>query len=167
MKPETEAALRARAPEQMAEILALMLECMTPQMVAETFVEEGSTEFTSWGATAFEAIVRQADKDQSVRAVAILAEELDAEDFVEGLEDGNDLSRRGEKIYEQMSLHFEPNADLGGLIHEAICEGRSQDAIDLLGEMTGEQFRTVEAQTNLFPHRAPKKPDAKTVLADW
>lgn len=38
-------------------------------------------------------------------------------------------------------------------LHEAICEGRRQDAVDILNEVTDLNFRTVAAQMNLFPDR--------------
>lgn len=38
-------------------------------------------------------------------------------------------------------------------LHEAICEGRRQDAIDILNEISDERFRSVREQHNLFPDR--------------
>jgi hypothetical protein len=38
-------------------------------------------------------------------------------------------------------------------LHEAICEGPRQDAIDILNEVTDLNFRSVAAQMNLFPDR--------------
>ena len=38
-------------------------------------------------------------------------------------------------------------------MHDAICEGRRQDAIDILNEVTGGQYRSVREQANLFPGR--------------
>lgn len=40
-------------------------------------------------------------------------------------------------------------------LHEAICEGRRDDAIDILNEITGDNFRNVATQRNLFPDRVP------------
>lgn len=38
-------------------------------------------------------------------------------------------------------------------LHEAICEGRRQDAIDILNEISDERFRSVCEQHNLFPDK--------------
>lgn len=39
-------------------------------------------------------------------------------------------------------------------LHEAICEGRKQDAIDILNEMHPDaNLRSAAAQANLFPNR--------------
>jgi hypothetical protein len=40
-------------------------------------------------------------------------------------------------------------------LHEAICEGRRQDAIDILSDMTNAHFRSVAQQKNLFGDRIP------------
>lgn len=57
-------------------------------------------------------------------------------------------------------LHGELRADDGvetgdvDALHEAICEGRKQDAIDILNRIFPEaNLRTVAAQSNLFPDR--------------
>lgn len=41
-------------------------------------------------------------------------------------------------------------------LHEAICEGRRDDAIDILNEMTEWQLRSVAEQHHLVPDRVPK-----------
>lgn len=49
-------------------------------------------------------------------------------------------------------------ADISGeanRLHEAICEGRRDDAIDILNEITGDNLRNVATQRNLFPDRVP------------
>lgn len=38
-------------------------------------------------------------------------------------------------------------------LHEAICEGRRQDAIDILNEMSEWRLRSVSEMHNLFPER--------------
>lgn len=40
-------------------------------------------------------------------------------------------------------------------LHEAICEGRRQDAIDILNEDGEMYLRSVREQHNLFPDRVP------------
>lgn len=40
-------------------------------------------------------------------------------------------------------------------LHEMICEGRRDDAIALLSEITGLRFRSVREWRNLFPERVP------------
>jgi hypothetical protein len=40
-------------------------------------------------------------------------------------------------------------------LHDAICEGRRQEAVDILKEVTGQDFRSVAQQHNLFPGRVP------------
>lgn len=46
-------------------------------------------------------------------------------------------------------------ADAANRLHDAICEGRRQDAIDILNDVTGENYRSVAEQRNLFPDRVP------------
>ena len=50
------------------------------------------------------------------------------------------------------AVSFGENADR---IHDAICEGRRQDAIDILNDVTGGNYRSVREQANLFPDRVP------------
>lgn len=40
-------------------------------------------------------------------------------------------------------------------LHEAICEGRRDDAIDILNELSEWRLRSVAEQHNLFPDRVP------------
>ncbi len=40
-------------------------------------------------------------------------------------------------------------------LHDAICEGRRQDAIDILNDVTGGCYRSLADQRNLFPDRVP------------
>lgn len=73
-----------------------------------------------------------------------------------------ELSDKGGQIYNQLLVDHgsdlidpdEPEfkADCERL-HEAICEGRAQDALDLLADITGGEFRDVKAQNFLFPDR--------------
>lgn len=40
-------------------------------------------------------------------------------------------------------------------LYDAIVEGRRDDAIVILNDMTGSSFRSVALQRNLFPDRVP------------
>jgi hypothetical protein len=59
-----------------------------------------------------------------------------------------------EAVLDEMSIDAEPDLDA---IHEAICEGRKQDALDLLSDMFPKaNFRRVADQNRLFPDRVIK-----------
>lgn len=59
-----------------------------------------------------------------------------------------------EAVLDEMSIDADPDLDA---IHEAICEGRKQDALDLLSDMFPEaNFRRVADQNRLFPDRVIK-----------
>ena len=108
-----------------------------------------------------EEALRARTKEQMQEIVRLMADELDAEDFVAALCDDGDLTGDGDEIFEYLATEFGLSSeqilteDMADRLHEAICEGRRQDAVDLLNEITGRHHRTVEAQENLFPHRAP------------
>lgn len=40
-------------------------------------------------------------------------------------------------------------------LYDAIVEGRRDDAVAILNDMTGSSFRSVALQRNLFPDRVP------------
>lgn len=40
-------------------------------------------------------------------------------------------------------------------LHDAICEGRRDDAIQILNDITGDRFMSIREQHNLFPDRVP------------
>jgi hypothetical protein len=65
--------------------------------------------------------------------------------------DHDDEIGKFESETEQMP-DFHVDADR---LHDAICEGRRQDAIDILNDITGGQLRSVREQRNLFPGRVP------------
>lgn len=50
---------------------------------------------------------------------------------------------------------YELPADHAVRLHEAICEGRRQDAIDALNDIAGDNYRSVAEQHSLFPGRVP------------
>ena len=60
-------------------------------------------------------------------------------------------------------------ARVGGAtrLHDAICEGRRNDAIHILRDITGEFYRDVEAQNNLFPDRVPSGAAFAAALVDF
>ena len=101
--------------------------------------------------------------------VALLSQHLEPGEFVESLADGKgSLTEHGAAIQSEIADDdpaevrdawlAEVKADLADQftpIHEAICEGRKQDALDLLVAIipTGVVWRSVDSQNHLFPHR--------------
>jgi hypothetical protein len=102
--------------------------------------------------------------------VALLSQHLEPGEFVEALADGKgNLTEQGAAIQSEISDDDDPKetrdawlaevkanlADQFTPIHEAICEGRKQDALDLLFAIvpTGVTWRTADVQNHLFPHR--------------
>ena len=97
--------------------------------------------------------------------IALLAETMTTQDFVEALEntDGDwttdgeliadfisDAAERGD-IRDEIMSEFITEADR---MHEAICEGRKQDAIDILNAILPEAgLRPAHVQNDLFPNR--------------
>lgn len=81
---------------------------------------------------------------------------MDAAKFAAAFCDADgDLTETGDQVAEAFGNKLpdefeEENCDR---LHEAICEGRRQDAVDLLNEITGMSRRSVAAQMNLFPDR--------------
>lgn len=110
------------------------------------------------------AALRNLDRRQRVELVAFMADLMSAEEFVEALEhkpgDARDtvLTKDGELITNHLlESYFDHLVDVEtpevDQLHEAICEGRQQDAVDLLTAITGFDFRSVSTQNRLFPHR--------------
>ena len=110
--------------------------------------------------------LRAASRETQIEIVKLLSEILTADSFVQGLTRGDDhetLTADGEAIFEGLSEQFgddDPTLDESQLVrlHEAICENRKEDAIDVLREVSGEYLRTVPEQKHLFPGRY--EPDA-------
>lgn len=79
----------------------------------------------------------------------IMADECVDEDLVVSLSAMDDMR-------EELA---EARVDAGNLeidverLHEAICEGRHQDAIDILAEATNSNLRSLSSMKNLFPNR--------------
>lgn len=98
--------------------------------------------------------------------VALMAGSLDADQFVDALYDSDgDLTDDGEKIIhlitkddpdegkirEEIENEFLAEVDR---LHEAICENRQQDAIDILNALLPSAgLRSVVGQNSLFPNR--------------
>lgn len=98
--------------------------------------------------------------------IALLAGAMEPMEFVAALqeEDGS-YSDDGMKIFELMQPDDESRdaieeeiqneyTDHADRLHEAICEGRKQDAIDILNAiLPAANLRSVSTQNSLFPHR--------------
>jgi len=92
--------------------------------------------------------------------IAFLADLMTPSQFAGSFVSAGEMSDVGEAIAEcimpddddEYSTLSDANAER---LHEAICEGRRDDAIDILNEVTGDNFRNVATQRNLFPDRVP------------
>lgn len=97
--------------------------------------------------------------------IALLAEALSDEQFVDALYDSEgDVTKDGDKIIafilqsqdaddirDEIEAEFLAEADR---LHEAICEGRKQDAIDILNKiLPAANLRPAHVQNDLFPNR--------------
>ncbi len=97
--------------------------------------------------------------------ISMLADAITTQQFVEALEDADgDWTESGAAIAEYISddvegsdvrdeitSEFITEADR---LHEAICEGRKQDAIDILNAILPEAgLRPAHVQNDLFPNR--------------
>lgn len=105
-------------------------------------------------------LARSTEEKQAI--IALLANNMEPDLFVGAFldDDGEELTKAGEKIWTALGeLVDEPDAILSDddatRLHDAICEGRRNDAIHILRDITGEFYRDVEAQNNLFPDRVP------------
>ena len=96
--------------------------------------------------------------------INVIKEVVEALETIAGDEPEDDAAVLAGKLNEELADFLEDydpdsaNIDDGDLdrMHEAICEGRRQDAIDILNELTGANLRSISAQRNLFPNRVPK-----------
>lgn len=99
--------------------------------------------------------------------IILLAKNMDPVAFAEAFydEDG-DPTTEGLAIIDQVASDDEPDKESirdevlselvsdADILHEAICEGRKQDAIDILNTIIpGASLRPVKAQNSLFPQR--------------
>lgn len=108
--------------------------------------------------------LRQMDPEKQVELVRFMADIMATETFVQGLHKGRPaaelLSDDGEAVFaELLSDHGghlfdrdEAAPDFERL-HEAICEHRAQDAIDILTSITGTDYRPASVHEFLFPRR--------------
>lgn len=97
--------------------------------------------------------------------IALIAEALSDEQFVDALYDiEGEVTKAGDKIIEFIlqsqdadSIRDEIEAEFineADRLHEAICEGRKQDAIDILNKILPDAgLRSAHDQINLFPNR--------------
>lgn len=109
--------------------------------------------------------LRKLDRRQRIELVTFMLELMDADEFVAAMAHEtkkDELSDDGDAVFQELLNEYgdhlvdtnviERDIDLA---HEAICEGRRQDAIDILADALGFEFRPAYAQDRLFPHRAP------------
>lgn len=111
-----------------------------------------------------EKALRQMDPAKQVELVRFMADIMATETFMQALHkppsDGPELSDDGDAVFSELLEHYgghlfdryeyAPDFDR---LHEAICENRAQDAVDILTEITGTDFRPVSAHSYLFPDR--------------
>lgn len=102
------------------------------------------------------------DVEKQQELVALLAELMTDEEFIAALHKENgDPTTDGNAIISALVDMDDVRDDIMGefledadRIHEAICEGRKQDAIDLLNQMIPEaNLRPAAVQNSLFPDR--------------
>ena len=107
--------------------------------------------------------IQEMDVEKQKELVAFLAKVMDAESFCEALETVSDtLTPDGLAVFEEMLSRWPNDADEekasldmdADRLHEAICEGRKQDAIDILNDIIpSANLRPVSTQNSLFPNR--------------
>lgn len=114
--------------------------------------------------------LRAASVETQKEIVKLLADIMAAEDFADPLfevDSADGLTAQGQAIFNELSDDEEKEAEETDStiddsqldrLHEAICENRKEDAIDILREISGDYFRTVPEQKHLFPGRY--EPDA-------
>ncbi len=118
-------------------------------------------------------LARSTEEKQEI--IALLAKHMDSDLFVGALlndDSTEELSEHGADIWAVLDeLVDKPDAilsdDDASRLHDAICEGRRNDAIHILRDITGEFYRDVEAQNNLFPDRVPSGKDFAAKLAEF
>lgn len=99
------------------------------------------------------AAINDADKsgkviDEIVAQAIGAGEAVSVDDHAAKVNDlGGQLTKANEALDE-----WEASAPY---LYSAICENRRDDAIAILSELTGERFRSIREQRNLFPERIP------------
>ncbi|TPM39349.1 hypothetical protein FJ951_26950 [Mesorhizobium sp. B2-2-3] len=106
-----------------------------------SLVEEDKTEFL--------AAIKEHNVWNDVRKMAI-DDAIDLQEVV-AKDDHDDAIANLEKEIAQ-APDFTDDADR---LHDAICEGSRQDAVDILNDITNGRLRSVREQRNLFPDRVP------------
>lgn len=119
-------------------------------------------------------LARSNEEKQEI--IALLAKHMEPDLFVGALirdDSIDELSEDGAKIWVELDEFADRQDEVilsdydASRLHEAICEGRRNDAIHILRDVTGEFYRDVEAQNNLFPDRVPSGKDFATRLAEF
>jgi hypothetical protein len=82
--------------------------------------------------------------------VAAVDDAVDRGDVVTKADHDDEIGKFESEIEQMPDFHVDADR-----LHDAICEGRRQDAIDILNDITGGQLRSVREQRNLFPGRVP------------
>lgn len=147
MKPETEKGLRAASVKLQQEVIRLLFDIMD----ARDFIQ--GIEAAKLGVV-----------------VDALSKEMEPDDFMAGLmadsEPGEDdrLTDKGTAIFTSLIENFgpdepEPAIDAGEYeftrLHEAICDGRRDDALTLLDDITDGRYGLMpfNAYASIFPER--------------
>ena len=112
-------------------------------------------------------LARSTEEKQEI--IALLAEDMQSDLFAGALckpDSADELTDFGSAILDALREIADdelPTIDEreAERLHEAICEGRRNDAIYILRDITGVFYRDAEAQENLFPSRVPAT-DAKS-----
>jgi hypothetical protein len=81
---------------------------------------------------------------------AAVDDAVDRGDVVTKADHDDEIGKLESEIEQMPDFHVDADR-----LHDAICEGRRQDAIDILNDITGGQLRSVREQRNLFPGRVP------------
>lgn len=109
-------------------------------------------------------ILEMADEIGVAKTIAVLREwkcwddvldTMVAEAITEGLAHDKDEVEDLENKLTEARNAATVFADDAERLHIAICEGRRDDAIDILNEITGDRHRSIREQRNLFPDRIP------------
>ncbi len=106
-----------------------------------------------------EKALRAASTELRQEILSLLADLMTAEDFVAPFTDLDDeLTVCGLEIldaFREIADDDEPEISLGQIdrLHEAICDGRKQDAVDILSDISGRREWSVDEYANLFPGR--------------
>lgn len=97
--------------------------------------------------------VKKAPLSEQKEAIAWMAAHMSAASF---------MAEMAQSDMDELLDELQPNVivpellpDNANRLYDAICEGRRDDAIEIITEITGERFRSIREQHNLFPDRVP------------